>query len=67
MSNGASLHASGGELAQLEQDAATFAGTHLGHTLAWALAEIRRLRAHTRELDQALSDAEWRLSQPSAP
>ena len=29
-----------------------------------ALAEIIRLRACIRELDQALSDAEWRLANP---
>jgi hypothetical protein len=60
------FHASGGELAQLERDAELLANTPVGTTLAWALTEIRRLRAHARNLDQALSDAEWRLSQPSS-
>ena len=61
------LHASrAASLAQLEQDAALFAGTPIGDSLAWAHDEIRRLTTRVHELDEALSTAEWQLSQPSS-
>jgi hypothetical protein len=57
------LHASrAASLDQLEQDAALFAGTPIGDSLVWAHDEIRRLAARVRELDEALSTAEWRMS-----
>lgn len=58
------LHEASTAMAQLEHDAELLAGTPVGDSLAWARDEIRRLRTRERELDDALSTAEWRLSQP---